>query len=217
MSDFGDERVLEVPARTARSLCEEAEHFAKFLQPSALEAPERLTLTQLVDKGLEVNFGGDRKADVQVYPSDCIVEMDDREAYTDPIDPETDLVPIVLRKDQFDLLFGGGRMAYRVRSTVGHELCHALLHVPVMWDRMVADYQFSRVRRGTLPAYRDPEWQAWCFAGCLLVPPKVLNEHCNGWTIQRVSDVFAVSTSLVRNHVGRMQRAGLLSSNWSLA
>lgn len=71
---------------------------------------------------------------------------------------------IKLREDVFERACGG---AGRDRLTIIHELAHLLLHTKerVMLRRAV----------GAPMSYRDPEWQADCFAGEFLMSAKLLD------------------------------------------
>ena len=60
-----------------------------------------------------------------------------------------------------DIYVGASNGRGRDRMTVAHELGHFLLH-----EESVVLCQI----RGKIPAYKDPEWQAKCFAGELLIP-----------------------------------------------
>jgi hypothetical protein len=83
-----------------------------------------------------------------------ITEMPGEEGLTYP-----DEKRIVLREDVYERAIEGNG---RARFTCAHELGHLLMH---------ANLGFARhIERGSIPAYRDSEWQANTFAGELLIP-----------------------------------------------
>lgn len=109
-------------------------------------------------------------------------------------DPENRFIS--LREDVFvGMCDGQGRD----RLTVMHEVGHLLLHTK---DRIV-------LRRGTGKpvSYCDPEWQASCFAGELLVAHTLISE-C-GSPADAV-DVFGVSNDAAVYQWRQYQNAGLL-------
>lgn len=76
----------------------------------------------------------------------------------------------------------------RDRMTVAHEIAHALLipHSPI---------RLFRSQNGTLPpAYRDPEWQAKCLAGELLIS----YDLCKGLSVGEIAAKCKVSYDAAR-------------------
>lgn len=63
-----------------------------------------------------------------------------------------------------------GRDDGRARFTLAHELGHVVLHATQLqaMNRQIGELVLHR--RFSLPAYRDPEWQADQFAAALLMP-----------------------------------------------
>jgi Zn-dependent peptidase ImmA (M78 family) len=94
-----------------------------------------------------------------------------------------------------------------LRSTLGHEVGHCILHVP--WLRQVNRIRVFQQKKGevgeihlyrekSLPLYRNPEWQAWRFAGALLMPEKPFRSLLEeGLTKLEISDHFQVNPSFV--------------------
>jgi Zn-dependent peptidase ImmA (M78 family) len=87
----------------------------------------------------------------------------------------------------------------RCRSTIGHEVGHCILHVPAIRDyisclsRNQAD-AFHRKEKSQIKAYEDPEWQAWEYAGALLMPRnRVLKYAEAGLTTKQMADRFDVN------------------------
>lgn len=71
----------------------------------------------------------------------------------------------------------------RDRMTIVHECAHVLLikHSHVTLARAFDDRD--------IPAYCDPEWQAKCLAGELMVPADLVK----GWTAKQIADSCGVS------------------------
>lgn len=69
----------------------------------------------------------------------------------------------------------------RDRFTLAHEFGHFMLHGS-------QDYQFARTGE-SLPAYRDPEWQANTFASMLLMP----RDKIRGMTVDEVAEKCGTS------------------------
>jgi hypothetical protein len=91
------------------------------------------------------------------------------------------------------------------RSTVAHESAHCVLHIPVLsfFKSILADgSQLYRAKRHDIPAYLDPEWQAWTLGGAMLMP-KHLMEHYygQGVTIYTLAGIFNVNPAFVRERL----------------
>jgi hypothetical protein len=117
VSDFVEDCVRVPPMGTA-AIDAIAEAFLAELAPETLEAPRPLDLVRLVEERLE-------KHGIVVYPA-TVAELQDREGATRPSDP----VEILLAEHHWRALFQGGMRETFARSTLGHELGHAVLHVP---------------------------------------------------------------------------------------
>jgi hypothetical protein len=111
---------------------------------------------------------------------------------------DTDPVKRVIRikRSVYDAAFDGSG---RDRFTIAHEIGHFFL-------MCAFGVKFNRTDEDVaLPAYRDPEWQADCFAGELLAPSDLIR----GMSVGEVSSVFGVSrtaaeTQLRASMGGRM-------------
>ena len=71
----------------------------------------------------------------------------------------------------------------RDRMTVAHELGHVVLIEPCCVNL------YRRQGEGKLEAFRDPEWQAACFAGELLAPAHLVR----GWDASAVAAFCGIS------------------------
>jgi hypothetical protein len=96
------------------------------------------------------------------------------------------------------------------RSTMSHEVGHAYIHVPEFqlkksFLRSVHDTDHVSLRlyrEVDIPLYRNPEWQAWRFAGALLMPePMVRMAIGKGFSVEDMSEVFRVNPAFVRTRL----------------
>lgn len=78
----------------------------------------------------------------------------------------------------------------RDRMTIAHEIGHYM-------TICICGFKFHRrFGKEKLPAYRDPEWQAKCFAGELLMK----REHIEFLTVDEIMESCGVSRSAARFH-----------------
>ena len=101
-----------------------------------------------------------------------------------------------------------------VRSTIGHETGHVIMHVPefrlhkAIKKLVNDDTSLKFYREQDIVIYRNPEWQAWWFAKCLLMPsPAVRLAVDEGFSIYEMSELFNVNPAFVRS---RLKGMGLL-------
>lgn len=100
------------------------------------------------------------------------------------------------------------------RSTATHETGHAILHVPDYRSakailRSVNDKEhiLRAYREEDLKPYMNPEWQAWRFAGALLMPaPAVKEAIMRGDSISEMSKRFGVNPAFVRSRIKAITR-----------
>jgi Zn-dependent peptidase ImmA (M78 family) len=104
---------------------------------------------------------------------------------------------IYLREDVYaGAVDGNGRD----RGTVAHELGHLVLHAGVSG--------FARRISGnhSLKPYEDPEWQAKCFQGELLVPSIWVDSYRNA---TQVAELCGVSTDAAATQLRAYKRDGI--------
>ena len=95
---------------------------------------------------------------------------------------------------------------YFYRSTMAHEIGHAVMHVrdyrrikAILRSIHKKDHQLRMYREKDIILYRNPEWQAWRFAGALLMPEPVFRDAiCNGYKVRSLSERFGVNPKFVR-------------------
>ena len=100
------------------------------------------------------------------------------------------------------------------RSTVAHEIKHCISHVQALnlfksICKGDADEVLYRREKKDIKAYEDPEWQAYFFAGALLMPRyHILRLHEGGCLIPDIADIFDVNPAFVR---WRLRKLGALN------
>lgn len=201
MSNFLDEEVPPVNPLGVEAIQELAECFLEQLAPRMLKRPEPLDVLNLADLELP-KFG------IHTVPA-CREELGNRDGATDP--RGKDQINILIFDEVWENLPLENQLAYYPRSTVCHEIAHAVLHVPVLRRRMLLDPNavLSRTMRRNLAPYEDPEWQAWMFAGEILMPKIALNkleEKGVAITAKNLSEAFLVSVAFAEKHLKRVSR-----------
>lgn len=135
------------------------------------------------------------------YPAST-AELGDCEAVTDP--SGVDAIHILVESQLYESLSDPGSGGNRARATVAHELGHAVLHVPYLRRIRAQGQPWLKVSRTHLESSRDPESQAWAFAGCLLMPRSLLSTTQGAFT--ELARVYGVSHSFARAHMARLHR-----------
>jgi hypothetical protein len=198
MTSFLEEEVPPVNPLGIKAIEELGRCFLEQLAPETLQTPQPLQVSHLVDAVLP-RFG------MLVYPAER-EELGHRDGATDPQgDGE---VVILVTEAVWDGLELAPPQSHYARTTVCHEIGHAVLHVPVLRRRLQVTDVLARMQRGKLPAYMDPEWQAWAFAGAILMPSvalKQLQAQHPTLTPQLVSQTFEVSLSMAASHLRRLK------------
>lgn len=149
-----------------------------------------------------------RDLDIIVYPA-LAAHLGESEGCTHFHDG---LLEILILAPYWDSFIHGGSDRNRAITTLAHELGHAVLHRRELralagCDRSAVEASRALHRRRELKAFYDPEWQAWAFAGAVLMPRPALR-RMSGATISEIASEFRVSTSMVRTHVKRIPRLG---------
>jgi hypothetical protein len=193
-----------MPALSMSSIEQIANNFRTELIPELRSDPLPLPVLDLVDNRLSAYA-------IFCYPARH-AELGSRHAATDAAGgPE---INIIMEQELWDQLIDGGRRANRARATVAHELGHAVLHVPVMRRRIASpnsEFLLSRVKRDSLEPYRDPEWQAWAIAGCILAPRAAI-EAASASSVPELAAIFELSESMMRSHLKRLKLLGRFES-----
>lgn len=103
---------------------------------------------------------------------------------------------IKLREDVYEKACEGDGFS---RATCAHELFHWLRHREdtVSFCRRAEDFKKRRV-------YEDPEWQANCFLGELLVPKNLVK----GMSVEEVMKKCGVSVSMAKYQLSKYKEEG---------
>ena len=97
------------------------------------------------------------------------------------------------------------------RSTVAHEIGHAILHIPeyrrrrqtIVSEQAAEEAILHRLPDTLIPVYRNPEWQAHRFSGGLLMPEPAVRKAilANRCDFTVLSKVFEVTPAFVRSRL----------------
>lgn len=196
-SDYLSEDAFWVPPLSTAVIEELAESFLAEVAPEVLQTPTSLNVVGLVEDILPQYL-------IHVVPASS-VELGPRHAVCDP--GGTDEINILIEEGLWEALFDGGYKANFARSTVTHEVAHAILHVPHI--RRVRDlpgqkHLLNRVSRGELKPFNDSEWQAHALGACMLVPRRTL-QTLKGTSLSALASRYEVSTSLLGSHMRRLK------------
>lgn len=198
MSDLLEEEVPVVNPLSMDAIEELGRCFLEQFAPEVLREPAPLDVLDLVDTRLP-EFG------INVYPA-TRAEIGHREGATDPKgDGET---TILVSEEVWEGLELEGPKSFFARTTVCHEVGHALLHVPTLRRRLMLTDVLARTRRSNLRPYEDPEWQAWAFAGAILMPSltlKMLMEKGVSLSPSNLSPIYSVSTVMAQSHLKKLK------------
>jgi predicted transcriptional regulator len=183
--------VKAAPTRSA-----EIDHLAfriiKQYQPEALQQPQEFDIERFYENALE-KFTGVRP-DYQ----DLGLPV---HGYTDS-DQQISVVDTALAENP--------SQRNRFRATVAHEVGHAILHVQQFRKRKellrfthdCEDVSLRMYREDEIPAYVNPEWQAWRFAKAILMPEKTFRmAHATGMDLRKLAATFGVSVDFARQRL----------------
>lgn len=188
-----DEDDFRVPPMGWDSIERVVDAFAQEVSPAHLDTPGKLDLAAIVDGGLE-SMG------IEFYPARH-AELTNAEAVTAPNDDGG--ATILLRDELFRAVRDGGSSEVFARSTVAHELGHAVMHVRhIRASLRTGALGLKRTSRSDLPHFESAEWQAWAFAGCLLIPRRTIGAMV-GQPLREVAATYGVSSAFLAKHLRR--------------
>ena len=155
----------------------------------AVEPKSRLELRELAHKirkalGLEPDkpFPAVQILELlQFFTPDAYFEVVPKDEMPQSIHADTDIVHKVIRirEDVYDGACSGNG---RDRMTIVHEFCHFMM-------LCVCGFKLTRVFCNEIEKYRDPEWQAKCFAGELMMDSRAIQ----GMDPSSIAITFGVS------------------------
>jgi hypothetical protein len=141
-----------------------------------------LPVAQIIEHSLPKLFG-----DEFVFRVAGTTEMGNNHGFAEP-----DRKELVLREDVYIRLVQG---CGRDRMTAIHEMSHLFLHT--------GNRLFRRMQDEPPPPWMDPEWQAKCLAGVLMMPAALLTGYA---TTNAVSRDFGVSTDAAQTRLRQIGR-----------
>ncbi len=159
-------------------------------QPEVLTGNAAFDVNRFVDTKLE-----DMTGVTPIYTNDLPPEIF---GLTDSAENRLE-IQAALAEDPFSVNF--------FRSTLAHETGHCIMHVPQLrtikrnqvFRQAKGDDSIQLYRKDNIPVYCNPEWQAWRFAGALLMPEKPLRMMImDGVSQSDIAEYLAVNISFLK-------------------
>jgi Zn-dependent peptidase ImmA (M78 family) len=197
MSDICGETVIMMPPLSLEYLETLGEAVVGTFQPEALSGPQPIKVREWIDDLLP-RFG------IHVMPA-SYEELGERVAVT--YGAANAQSEILVSPWIYDNLADEERPHF-ARSTVIHELAHAILHVPLLRDRSAGSREMAkRLERRQLAEASDPEWQAWAMAGAILMPRRTIAMLADR-SPRSVAEAFFVSQKFAEVRLERLAVLG---------
>ena len=190
MSDITRDSSLMMPGLSMACLEALGASVLGVFQPSALLSPEPIDLVGWIDRMLP-RFG------VHVSPTGES-ELDDCAALT--IASSEFECEVLVREWIWNDLAKETRPNF-ARATVMHEIAHAILHVPILRNAAALEHAEAGV---VVPPFRQPEWQAWALAGCILMPRRTL-AMLSMRGPRTIAEQYVVSPQFAAAHLRRLK------------
>jgi Zn-dependent peptidase ImmA (M78 family) len=189
-------RVVIANPRSGAEIDEIALRIIQKFQPKVLDKPTPFEIELFFECSLESISGVN--SDYKELPSGIY-------GYTDS-DAMESVISSELMDDPFQIRF--------CRSTMAHEVGHVLIHVPEFRCkkallRSIHDKRHVSLRlyrEVDVPVFKNPEWQAWRFAGALLMPaPTFISAVKDGLDERELSRLFQVNPAFVRTRLSALK------------
>jgi Zn-dependent peptidase ImmA (M78 family) len=184
-------KIIPAQPRSGRDIDKKALDLVRYYQPRVLTHGESFDICSFFEfelpelSGVDVDY---QRLNPGIY------------GYTDS-EQNVCVISADLAEDQSQELF--------LHSTIAHETGHVIFHVPEFRQKRTLlksilrkeDVSGSLLHRAVdVPTYRNPEWQAWHFAGALLMPAPAFIEAMNkGYGDHELSKRFRVNPKFVQN------------------
>lgn len=183
--------VILVRPRSAKEIDEFALSLISAFQPDALKMVTKFDVERFFDCELE-----SRTRVEPVYKS----LGEGLDGYTDSVEMKCIICSELANYGNND------SQRRKLRATLAHEIGHCFLHVEdsrrartmlkFLHDESAS---LEMYRQEDIRAYENPEWQAWRFAGALLMPECCISLAIdNGWSVQMMSWGFDVNPAFVK-------------------
>jgi hypothetical protein len=185
-------KVVRASSRSGAQIESAALNIVRRFQPEALSRPQPFDVERFFENHLEALTG------VRGEYQELLAPI---HGYTDS-DQSVSAVSSFLADDPRKLHF--------FRATVAHEIGHAVQHVDEFRRRKellrlthdTEDVSLKMWRKDEIPAYQDPEWQAWRFAKALLMPAATVQMALEAdMSHYQMSLTFQVSVPFVRSRL----------------
>ena len=186
-------RLIPARGRSGREIDGIALRFLGRFQPDAMENPQPVNVERVFELGLP---------GLGIEPDYQPLEQRGIQGFTD----SQNMLCVVSSE-----LADDPSSASYFRSTVAHEIGHAVLHVPeyrrrrqTILSEQSSDLRiFHRRPDAEIPTYRNPEWQAHRYAGGLLMPEAavrraMLGNHAHP---KALAELFEVTPAFARSRL----------------
>lgn len=196
MSRFQDDYVFEAPPKSLRAIIGEAEAFLQAMRPAARLRPLPL-------QGAEIANYIEQKCNISVIPVNDLADRVEAQTVLEPP------VQIWIEERQEEALYNRNWVTPHAKVTLLHEAYHAVFHAPFVESRRSNRVALARSRRGDIPAYLDPEWQAFAFACSVLMPLSTLRQ-LKDLSPGMVARTYEVSVPAATSHLKRLRAQKLI-------
>ncbi len=188
--------MIKFPARNKRDIDNVASVIVRIVQPRILKGKEPLDVFRLIeiiedDFQIDFDFTG-----TLPYGIDGCTSIDDNTVYIN---------------SELAEWYSNARY---LNSTVTHEIGHVVIHVPYLRtiqktmtfsQRKQEAHSINLYRDIKVPLWENPEWQAWHFAGALLMPAQVVTELIDkGITLKQLADHFNVNQPFLKSRLKKL-------------
>lgn len=188
--------MIKFPARNRRDLDKLALNIVRALQPPVLEGKEALDVFRVIDfleDDFEIDFDF---TDTLPYGINGCTSIDDNSVYINSELAESYSNPGYLN------------------STVAHEIGHVVIHVPylrtiqktITFNQRKQDANSINLYRDRqIPLWENPEWQAWHFAGALLMPESAVRSLIEkGISFEKLAEHFSVNQPFLQSRLKKL-------------
>ncbi len=186
-------KLVPAQGRSGREIDRIAQCILDDFQPAAIEEPQVVDVEAIFEFGLP---------GLGIEPDYQPLEQRGIQGYTD-LENMVCVVSAELADDS--------TAAPYFRSTVAHEIGHAILHIPeyrrrrqkIISEQSSNDRIFHRLPDTEIPIYENPEWQAHRFAGGLLMPEAAVRKAISVYRDGRaaLSTIFEVTPAFARSRL----------------
>ncbi len=189
--------MVKFPSMSRREINELAENIIKHIQPRVISGQDAFDIDkfiEVIEDIMEIDF--DFTNDLQPGVHGCTSTIDNKVLILSDLADE----PVNIKY---------------FRSTVAHEIGHVILHLPrlrklskdkTFIQRKEENKDFNLYSSKKLKPYEDPEWQAWEFAGALLMPkPAIMTLKNKGISLNAMAEVFNINQVFLESRMRKLK------------